>query len=283
MTLSTALMASRKPLFYNKIERESALNASRYGFNGKEKDNEIKGNGNSYSFTFRIYDPRFGRFLSVDPIAASFPWLSPYQFAGDNPILNLDIEGLEPHSVHKVKMRTKPRISNDFTGRTLFDKLIGNDSRGKYTTNINNHNNTVPKPQPNDEVAGDNPNKTKKREKDKPVDNTNPLERSSIHGEDQAIDNRQEYIPKYNEGTLKVDFNQAKDTDGNVVERTIEIGVVDKEGKEKVLNKITTKEAGSVSCDFKLGEGETLFKRQYESGEGTTIMSATKKTEVKKE
>ncbi len=40
----------------------------RYGFNGKENDNEVKGEGNQQDYGFRIYDPRLGRFLSVDPL-----------------------------------------------------------------------------------------------------------------------------------------------------------------------------------------------------------------------
>jgi hypothetical protein len=43
----------------------------------------------------RIYDPRLGKFLSVDPIAYGFAELTPYQFASDNPILNIDLDGLE--------------------------------------------------------------------------------------------------------------------------------------------------------------------------------------------
>jgi len=38
-------------------------NSYKYGFNGKEKDDEVKGNGNSYDFGARIYDPRIGRWL----------------------------------------------------------------------------------------------------------------------------------------------------------------------------------------------------------------------------
>src|SRR5690606_17531016 len=53
----------------------------RYGFNGQEKDDEIKGPGNRYDFNFRIQDPRLGRFLSRDPLATSFPGWSPYSFA----------------------------------------------------------------------------------------------------------------------------------------------------------------------------------------------------------
>src|SRR5690606_9621159 len=41
--------------------------AYRYGFNGKENDNEVKGEGNQQDYGMRIYDTRLGRFLSVDP------------------------------------------------------------------------------------------------------------------------------------------------------------------------------------------------------------------------
>ncbi len=74
----------------------------RYGFNGKEKDNEVKGEGNQQDYGMRIYDPRLGKFLSVDPISKSFPWYTPYQFAGNKPIFCIDLDGLEdvyPHSV----------------------------------------------------------------------------------------------------------------------------------------------------------------------------------------
>ncbi|OFY83919.1 MAG: hypothetical protein A3F72_07940 [Bacteroidetes bacterium RIFCSPLOWO2_12_FULL_35_15] len=63
--------------------------------NGKEKDNEVSGNGNSYDYGFRIYIPRLGRFLSVDPLTQSYPWYTPYQFAGNKPIVFIDIDGLE--------------------------------------------------------------------------------------------------------------------------------------------------------------------------------------------
>jgi hypothetical protein len=36
-----------------------------------------------------------GRFLSVDPIGREFPYLSPYQYAGNNPIRYVDLDGLE--------------------------------------------------------------------------------------------------------------------------------------------------------------------------------------------
>jgi|GEM_PF-4525774 len=74
----------------------------RYGFNGKENDNDVKvdfdGNeipGAQQDYGMRIYDPRVGRFLSVDPLTPKYPELTPYQFASDNPIENIDLDGLE--------------------------------------------------------------------------------------------------------------------------------------------------------------------------------------------
>jgi len=58
----------------------------RFGFNGKENDNDPKGLGNQIEYTNRIYDSRLGRFLSVDPLQKKFAWLTPYQFAGNSPV-----------------------------------------------------------------------------------------------------------------------------------------------------------------------------------------------------
>jgi RHS repeat-associated protein len=73
----------------------SAQTGYKYGFNGKENDNEIKGEGNQIDYGMRIYDPRLGRFLSVDPLTNNFPWYTPYQFAGNTPIQAIDLDGEE--------------------------------------------------------------------------------------------------------------------------------------------------------------------------------------------
>lgn len=65
----------------------------RYGFNGKENDKEISEGGQDYGM--RIYDSRLVRFLSVDPITATYPELTPYQFASNCPIIGIDRDGLE--------------------------------------------------------------------------------------------------------------------------------------------------------------------------------------------
>lgn len=70
----------------------------RYGFNGKENDNDVKGQGNQQDYGMRIYDTRLGKFLSGDPLTSKFPFYSPYQYAGNSPIKFIDLDGAEPTS-----------------------------------------------------------------------------------------------------------------------------------------------------------------------------------------
>jgi RHS repeat-associated protein len=65
-----------------------------YGFNGQMKVNEWAGVGNHIDFGARGYDPRTARWLTIVPMAHSFPGWSPYVFAFDNPIMNIDRGGL---------------------------------------------------------------------------------------------------------------------------------------------------------------------------------------------
>ncbi|GAA0877032.1 hypothetical protein GCM10009118_34420 [Wandonia haliotis] len=56
----------------------------RYGYQGSEMDNEVKGNGNSYTTFFRQLDPRLGRWKSPDPVFQ--PHQSPYNSMDNNPV-----------------------------------------------------------------------------------------------------------------------------------------------------------------------------------------------------
>ena len=73
-----------------------AMGGYRYFFNGQEADNEVFGEGSLHAFEYRMHDTRIGRFWSVDPLAAKFPWWSTYQFAGLMPTWYRELEGLEP-------------------------------------------------------------------------------------------------------------------------------------------------------------------------------------------
>lgn len=83
----------------------SAGSAYRYGFNGKENDNELKGIGNSLDFGARIYDPRIGNWFSTDPVVK--PWLSSYQYASNNPVNLSDPDGGDEIHFHYYTVATK--------------------------------------------------------------------------------------------------------------------------------------------------------------------------------
>lgn len=63
----------------------------RYGFNGQEKSDEIKGSGNSYTAEFWEYDPRLGRRWNLDPKPTV--GISQYSAFNNNPILFRDPNG----------------------------------------------------------------------------------------------------------------------------------------------------------------------------------------------
>lgn len=53
------------------------------------------GEGSVLGYEYRMHDTRIGRFWSVDPLTAKFPWNSPYAFAENSPVGYLELEGLE--------------------------------------------------------------------------------------------------------------------------------------------------------------------------------------------
>jgi RHS repeat-associated protein len=63
----------------------------RYRFCGKEKDEE----SGLYYYGMRYYSAWTCRFMSVDPLAGKYPYLTPYQYASNDPIGAIDIDGLE--------------------------------------------------------------------------------------------------------------------------------------------------------------------------------------------
>lgn len=99
----------------------------RYGFNGKENDNEVKGTGNQQDYGMRIYDPRLGKFLSVDPIGMSFPYYSPFHFGGNSPISHIDLDGAEDLSY--MYKQNKDNSGYTLVGITDY-RNIGNGSTG---------------------------------------------------------------------------------------------------------------------------------------------------------
>jgi RHS repeat-associated protein len=85
----------------------------RFGFNGKESDNEIKVEGGSYDFGARIYDGRLGRFISLDPSFLKFPSHSPFVYCFNNPICLIDVFGEEPEPP-RILDRSQPHIKYEY-------------------------------------------------------------------------------------------------------------------------------------------------------------------------
>ena len=81
----------------------------RYGFNGKEKDEEKEwGSLTHYDYGARIYNPGVGKWLSVDPLAnnsENIAW-SPYSYVWDNPLIHIDPDGRNGIVVIKGKTAT---------------------------------------------------------------------------------------------------------------------------------------------------------------------------------
>ena len=72
--------------------KTSVYRKSKRGYQGSEMDNEMKGDGNSYTTEYRLLDTRLGRWLTIDPKLD--PGMSPYNSMDDNPIRFSDPYGL---------------------------------------------------------------------------------------------------------------------------------------------------------------------------------------------
>jgi RHS repeat-associated protein len=117
-------------------ERSWSSPEYRYGFNGKEKDDEFSGEGNSYDFGARIYDGRLGRWLSVDPLMSKYPSLSPYNFVDNSTICSMDGDGRD------IIVLCAPAGAHDPEGLHLVGHqalLVGNDDDGYYYYSFDGH------------------------------------------------------------------------------------------------------------------------------------------------
>jgi RHS repeat-associated protein len=83
----------------------------RYGFQGQEMDDEVKGEGNSVNYKYRMHDSRVGRFFAVDPLAPEYPHNSPYAFSENRVIDGVELEGLEVGLVIGAEARVTTLVS----------------------------------------------------------------------------------------------------------------------------------------------------------------------------
>ena len=108
----------------------------RFGFNSMEKDDEIKGTGNSYTTQFRQNDPRIGRWLSIDPKPEA--GMSPYSSMDNNPIRYNDVLGL--YTEKRAERMAKRGAKNGFFTRVTHNKDAGKRDYGVYYNKRNESN-----------------------------------------------------------------------------------------------------------------------------------------------
>ena len=65
----------------------------RFGYDGKEKDNNGELGLINYDYGARIYNPALGRWLSLDPLMDIMPERSPYHALGNSPNALVDADG----------------------------------------------------------------------------------------------------------------------------------------------------------------------------------------------
>ena len=129
----------------------------KYGFNGKENDNEVKGTGNQQDYGFRIYDPRLGKFLSVDPDNKRYVEDSPYSFSGNNPIRFIDLVGLskgDPLAKKATGSNSIMIVLVDASNINKVSQEFANEVSGKwdfiYVTDLTDANNFIKSNYPSD-------------------------------------------------------------------------------------------------------------------------------------
>ncbi|MFT7614203.1 MAG: RHS repeat-associated protein [Parvicellaceae bacterium] len=102
----------------------NSFRTHRYAFQGQEKDDEVKGKGNSYNYSFRMHDSRLGRFFAVK-IASVYPDWSPYIFAGNQVIAFNELEGLQVYFAADGRSLGKFGISTEI--RIVSKEMVAED------------------------------------------------------------------------------------------------------------------------------------------------------------
>ena len=107
----------------------------RYGFQGQEHDDEVSGEGNSYTAEFWQYSPRIGKRWNIDPVIKHHE--SPYACFANNSISFKDPFGSDTSNVmNTLKVFSGKHAFKDLiTGSTTFNNFFSSFTSG----NSNNH------------------------------------------------------------------------------------------------------------------------------------------------
>lgn len=82
---------------------QSPAGSNKYLYNGKEKQDDVLGGIalDEYDYGARFYDPRIGRWQSIDPAAEKFPEIGTYVYCHNNSVNAIDPDGKTDYKVSK--------------------------------------------------------------------------------------------------------------------------------------------------------------------------------------
>ena len=100
-----------------------------YLYNGKEF---VEAHGwNAYDYGFRVYYAAIGRFTSIDPLAESTPWQSPYAYAGNRFVNAIDWMGLA-QVLHWCAVDKDGNVRGSGRNGDYFVYVVDDDWDGTY-------------------------------------------------------------------------------------------------------------------------------------------------------
>ncbi len=117
---------------FGSIKASVSKGEYRYGFQRSEADDEIKGDGNSYTTEFRQLDTRLGRWLSTDPITHAM--YSPYSAFDNNPIYYVDPSGADSENETKDDLNNDTKVDEIGSNSIIPRTSIAEDEKPKKIT-----------------------------------------------------------------------------------------------------------------------------------------------------
>lgn len=117
------------------MENRLIVGDYRFSFQGQEKDNEVKGEGNTYTTMFRQYDSRVARWSSIDPLMSKYQFLSPYVAFNNSPIYFSDPNGGEGVPFSETYTKAVNYFYDKISFGSIYERFNNDFWEVKYLSN----------------------------------------------------------------------------------------------------------------------------------------------------